>query len=68
MIQRVKEIYDYRDMIMGLVRRDLRGRYKGSFMGFLWNFINPLCQIVVYIKFRLFLCVFNCRNDALEFL
>lgn len=49
MIQRVKEIYDYRDMIMGLVRRDLRGRYKGSFMGFLWNFINPLCQIVVYI-------------------
>ena len=49
MWNRLKEIYEYRDMIAGLVHRDLRGRYKGSFMGFLWNFINPLCQILVYI-------------------
>lgn len=36
-------------MVLGLVRRDLRGRYKGSALGFLWNFLNPMCQIVVYI-------------------
>lgn len=46
--QKFKEIYQYREMIFSLVRRDLRGRYKASFLGFLWTFINPLCQILVY--------------------
>ena len=35
-------------MIFSLVRKDLRGRYKGSALGFLWTFINPLLQLVVY--------------------
>lgn len=48
MIQRIKEIYAYRDMISSLVRRELRGRYKGSVLGFLWTYINPLCQVIVY--------------------
>lgn len=30
-----KEIYAYREMIFSLVRRDLKGRYKGSALGFL---------------------------------
>lgn len=45
----IKELYEYRTMISNLVKRDLRGRYKGSFLGFLWNFILPLMQILVYI-------------------
>lgn len=49
MVERLQEIWDYRDMIGGLVKRELRGRYKGSIAGFLWNYINPLCQILVYI-------------------
>ena len=44
----LKEIYAYRDMILMLVRRDLRGRYKGSMLGFLWTFLNPLLQLGVY--------------------
>lgn len=48
MIQRVCDIYAYRDMIYSLVRRELRGRYKGSVLGFLWTYINPLCQVIVY--------------------
>lgn len=48
MLQRIKNIYAYRDMIYSLVRRELRGRYKGSVLGFLWTYINPLCQVVVY--------------------
>lgn len=47
-MQTLKEIYAYREMIVGLVRKDLRGRYKGSVLGFLWTFINPLLQLVVY--------------------
>jgi lipopolysaccharide transport system permease protein len=44
----IKEIYDYRQMVYSLVRRDLRGRYKASVLGFLWTFINPLLQLVIY--------------------
>lgn len=44
----IKELYAYREMIISLVRKDLRGRYKGSVLGFLWTFINPLLQLVVY--------------------
>lgn len=43
-----KEIYNYRQMIISLVRKDLRGRYKGSVLGFMWTFINPLLQLAVY--------------------
>lgn len=48
MINIGKEIYAYREMIFSLVRRDLKGRYKGSALGFLWTFINPLLQLCVY--------------------
>lgn len=48
MITKLKELYEYREMIVNLVRKELRGRYKSSVLGFLWTFINPLCQIIVY--------------------
>lgn len=35
-------------MIASLVQRDLRGRYKGSVLGFFWTFLNPLLQLLVY--------------------
>ncbi len=44
----IKELYEYRQMIFSLVRKELRGRYKGSVLGFAWTFINPLLQLVVY--------------------
>lgn len=47
-MKHLKEIYDYRQMIFSLVKKELRGRYKGSALGFLWTFINPLLQLLVY--------------------
>lgn len=47
-MKQLKELYAYREMIFMLVRRDLRGRYKGSALGFLWTFLNPLLQLGVY--------------------
>ena len=41
MLERIKELYAYREMIASLVKRDLKGRYKGSALGFLWTFLNP---------------------------
>lgn len=48
MVKKIQELFEYREMIVSLVRKDLRGRYKSSALGFLWTFINPLCQIIVY--------------------
>lgn len=48
MLQRINNIFEYRDMIFSLVRRELRGKYKGSVLGFLWTYLNPLCQVVIY--------------------
>ena len=47
-MEQIKEVFAYREMIWMLVRRDLRGRYKASALGFLWTFINPLLQLGVY--------------------
>lgn len=47
-VYKIKEIYRYREMLRNLIRRDLRGRYKGTVLGFVWTFINPLLQLIVY--------------------
>ncbi len=43
-----KELYQYREMIRNMINRELRGRYKGSVLGILWSFLNPLFQMLVY--------------------
>lgn len=35
-------------MVHEMVRRELRGRYQKSVLGFLWNFLNPVFQILIY--------------------
>ncbi|MFT5875205.1 MAG: lipopolysaccharide transport system permease protein [Clostridium sp.] len=47
-MEQLKELYNYREMLSNLVKKDLRTRYKGSLLGFLWTFINPLLQLGVY--------------------
>lgn len=44
----LKNLYDYREMIRSLVKRDLGGRYKNSVLGFFWTFLNPLFQLIIY--------------------
>jgi len=44
----ITELWHYREMVFSLVKRDLKGRYKGSVMGFLWTLLNPLLQLMVY--------------------
>ena len=48
MLQNIQEICEYRDMIASLVRRELRGKYEKSVLGFLWAFLSPLFQILIY--------------------
>jgi ABC-2 type transport system permease protein len=48
MIKRIKSIWDFKYLIYNLVLRDLKVKYKGSTLGFLWSLLNPLLMIVVY--------------------
>lgn len=42
------KLIQYRSLILALSKRELAVRYKGSFLGFLWTFINPIIQLIVY--------------------
>lgn len=44
----VKNLYDYRELLKTSVKKEVRGKYKNSFLGVLWSFLNPLLQIAVY--------------------
>ena len=43
-----KKIYNYRELLKNNVKKEIRGRYKNSFLGVLWTFLNPLLQLAVY--------------------
>lgn len=43
-----RELYNYRELLKTNIKKDIRGRYKGSFLGILWSFLNPLLQVLVY--------------------
>ena len=43
-----KELYDYRQLLKSNVSKEIRGKYKGSFLGVLWSFVNPLLMTLVY--------------------
>ena len=43
----------YRTLIRKLVLKDLKLKYRGSVLGFLWSLVNPLVMIAVYsLAFR----------------
>ena len=44
----IREIINYKEFLKSNVKKDVRGKYKGSFLGVLWSFINPLLSVVVY--------------------
>lgn len=46
--KRLGEVARYRSLILNLVVKDLKVRYKNSVLGFLWSLINPLLMMVVF--------------------
>jgi lipopolysaccharide transport system permease protein len=44
----LRQLFRYRALIQGLVARDLKARYRGSLLGFVWSFINPLLLLLIY--------------------
>jgi ABC-2 type transport system permease protein len=46
--QSVKEIWDRRELLGLLVRRELKARYKNSSLGLVWSLMRPLSQLLIY--------------------
>ena len=44
----LKEIWDYRDLVMLFVRRDFVARYKQTILGPFWFILNPLISTLMY--------------------
>jgi ABC-2 type transport system permease protein len=45
---RTAEVLGYRELLVGLVRKELKVRYKNSVLGFVWSLVNPAVTIAVY--------------------
>lgn len=55
-------LWSRRDLALQLAKRDVIGRYRGSFFGMAWSLFNPLLMLVVYTLF--FTQVFQARWGA----
>jgi ABC-type polysaccharide/polyol phosphate export permease len=47
-IAAIRTLVRYRGLVESLVSRELKARYRGSVLGFLWSFVNPLLLLLTY--------------------
>lgn len=43
-----KDLYNYRELLSTSVKKEIRGKYKGAWLGILWSYLNPLLMLVIY--------------------
>lgn len=43
-----REVWAYRELLINLARRELRSRFRRSFLGWGWSFLQPLLMTAVY--------------------
>src|SRR5262245_63935740 len=44
----VSALWRYRGLILQFTRREVEGRYRSSFLGFVWAFVQPVVLLVIY--------------------
>lgn len=47
-VTEVRELVASRELLVSLIQRELRGKYKGTALGWAWSLINPLASTLVY--------------------
>ncbi|HYQ74688.1 ABC transporter permease [Cellulomonas sp.] len=48
MLTDVKEVLGARELLLNLTRRELRGKYKGTALGWGWSLVNPLASTLIF--------------------
>jgi ABC-2 type transport system permease protein len=46
--QRVREVYDRREVLLNLVRKELKVKYTASVLGAVWSLLNPIVFLAVF--------------------
>ncbi len=64
MLRNLARLVRYRSLIWSLVARELKARYRGSVLGFVWSFINPLLLLGIYSF--VFSTILPNRTDSLS--
>lgn len=49
MLQQLMDLYRFRELVQVLIAREVKSRYRGTFLGFLWSLLNPLIFMIIYI-------------------
>ncbi|OGD20668.1 MAG: hypothetical protein A2W03_02805 [Candidatus Aminicenantes bacterium RBG_16_63_16] len=44
---RLRELFEYRELVLNLTRVELKLRYRNSALGFLWTVLNPLFYLLI---------------------
>ena len=57
-----KNLYNYREFLKTSIKKEFRGKYKKSFLGILWSFLNPLFQLLIYALVFPFILKNNVSN------
>lgn len=47
-LNKLQELWSYRQLIRNMVARDLKARYKNSALGYVWSLLNPLLMMLVF--------------------
>src|SRR5438067_4242228 len=47
-MRRAAELFRLRELLLLLVVKELRLKYKGTVLGFLWSVLNPVLMMLVY--------------------
>lgn len=48
MFSGIKELFSYRELLFSLTKKELKVKYRGSVLGFLWSLLNPILTMLVY--------------------
>jgi ABC-2 type transport system permease protein len=55
-LRRMQAVWRYRELLVGLVRKELKVKYKDSSLGFFWSMLNPAMYLAVfYVVFQVIL-------------
>ncbi|HWD25349.1 MAG TPA: hypothetical protein VG368_07770, partial [Acidimicrobiales bacterium] len=62
-LPRIRDIWLSRELLVFLIRKELKVKYKNSVLGFVWSMLNPtIVLLVYYVVFKYFM-----RNNVPDF-
>ncbi len=65
MKENLRRLFEYRELLFNLTRKEVKVKYKNSLLGFLWSLINPLMMLVVfYVAFGI---IFKLRAGDMKY-